>query len=1035
MAVDVEKLIVQLSGDIKQYEREMRKAVGVSQKQARAIENRYRDMNRNLDNIGRSAAQSIIAPLAGIGAALSVREVARYADAWTGARNALSVAGVTGEKQVQVLKALYESAQDNAAPVTALIDLFGKAAQANDNLRASQEDLLRFSDGVAVSLRVAGVSATAASGALTQLGQLLGSARVQAEEFNSINEGARPILMAVANGLDEAGGSVSKLKQLVTDGKVSGQEFFQAFLRGLPSIQKMAASATTTIDQGITRVNNAFTQYIGQTDESLSASQRLVAGLTALADNFDTVADVTLKVASIFAAGLLGRSIGGMIAKLGLAAGAITKFVAAARAASSITGIATALAGVSAAAGPIGLLLGATAATAMVLYADASSDAEERTNRLKSELEDLGLYAPQAAEAVDEVAASIDNLSDEEKVRKVKELREELDRLRGGQVLDRIFDTGDNFRKIGEEAGFGAARYWRPGNALEGRDVPALVEIQKITQEIRDGGIAIDELRARMEALGRLDVSDEAAKLVARLQEAVDYQIALSNQQEALGDSPALREANDQLRAYRDELDLLGQRNFAAPVVAQIVEIIDEFENGERSAEDARAAIDALGDSAPGFGPLIANVLSAIGVLDSLRAAATSAAAAVAAVGGGSPGRGDGSAEVARRRADAKAAKASEEYISEQERLQGLTKDQLALEREMASVRTDAAKAGAALTEAQIRAIATGNIAADAARSAAGRGRSGGSSGGSKGGSSADKAVERYDDAILKEIEGMRAEADALNKLTLGQDLYGSAVAAARKEAELLQQLQNKGVPITAELAMQVRHLTEQWQQADTALAMAAERHEEFQGQLGEFRSLSEDVFDGLITGALTFEDALAKIGAKLLDLTLDKSFERFWNGAGGAGSGGGLGGAVGRFLGAIGFDAGGYTGPGGRKTPAGIVHKGEVVWSQADVRRAGGVGMVEAMRRGVAGYANGGPVMPRVAPQVPDVRRASGPMGGAGVLVGQIGVAFDDDGSWRAYVKSMGIQSARAAEVRAVNQVKRNLPAWNRNAKIYGAP
>mgnify|MGYP001263783112 CR=1 FL=1 len=106
MAVDVEKLIVQLSGDIKQYEREMRKAVGVSQKQARAIENRYRDMNRNLDNIG-SAAQSIIAPLAGIGAALSVREVARYADAWTGARNALSVAGVTGEKQVQVLKALY----------------------------------------------------------------------------------------------------------------------------------------------------------------------------------------------------------------------------------------------------------------------------------------------------------------------------------------------------------------------------------------------------------------------------------------------------------------------------------------------------------------------------------------------------------------------------------------------------------------------------------------------------------------------------------------------------------------------------------------------------------------------------------------------------------------------------------------------------------------------------------------------------------------------------------------------------------------
>lgn len=43
-------------------------------------------------------------------------------------------------------------------------------------------------------------------------------------------------------------------------------------------------------------------------------------------------------------------------------------------------------------------------------------------------------------------------------------------------------------------------------------------------------------------------------------------------------------------------------------------------------------------------------------------------------------------------------------------------------------------------------------------------------------------------------------------------------------------------------------------------------------------------------------------------------------------------------------FD-GGYTGPGGKYDPAGIVHKGEIVWSQADIRRAGGVGVVEAMR------------------------------------------------------------------------------------------
>lgn len=47
------------------------------------------------------------------------------------------------------------------------------------------------------------------------------------------------------------------------------------------------------------------------------------------------------------------------------------------------------------------------------------------------------------------------------------------------------------------------------------------------------------------------------------------------------------------------------------------------------------------------------------------------------------------------------------------------------------------------------------------------------------------------------------------------------------------------------------------------------------------------------------------------------------------------------------GFSNGGYTGAGGVNEPAGTVHKGEVVWSQADIRRAGGVATVEALRNG----------------------------------------------------------------------------------------
>ncbi|WP_213688257.1 tape measure protein [Acinetobacter baumannii] len=56
------------------------------------------------------------------------------------------------------------------------------------------------------------------------------------------------------------------------------------------------------------------------------------------------------------------------------------------------------------------------------------------------------------------------------------------------------------------------------------------------------------------------------------------------------------------------------------------------------------------------------------------------------------------------------------------------------------------------------------------------------------------------------------------------------------------------------------------------------------------------------------------------------------------------------------GFADGGYTGRGGKYEVAGAVHKGEIVWSQEDIKRWGGVSVVESMRQSKpSGYANGG--------------------------------------------------------------------------------
>lgn len=57
----------------------------------------------------------------------------------------------------------------------------------------------------------------------------------------------------------------------------------------------------------------------------------------------------------------------------------------------------------------------------------------------------------------------------------------------------------------------------------------------------------------------------------------------------------------------------------------------------------------------------------------------------------------------------------------------------------------------------------------------------------------------------------------------------------------------------------------------------------------------------------------------------------------------------------ASGFYTGGYTGDGGKYELAGIVHKGEVVWSQEDVAAVGGAHTANAMRPTYKGYATGG--------------------------------------------------------------------------------
>jgi tape measure domain-containing protein len=295
---DADALLLQVSADIRGLEKQFAKAIGTVDGGSKKMEDRAWKFSKNFaaanDNIVKSLnpeklRAGLLSTAAAFGAAFSVREVQAITDAYIRFTNSLKVAGVEGAALGQVQSALFASAQRNGVELEALGTLYGRASQAAKSLGATQTDLLKFTDGVTNALRIQGGDPAAASGALLQLSQALQAGTVRAEEFNSVNEGAFPILQAVAAGMDRAGGSVAKLRAEVLAGKVTSQEFFQAFLKGSASLEERAAKSTLTSAQALTQLRNALVQYVGGSDQAAGASAAMASGIKALADNIDVI--------------------------------------------------------------------------------------------------------------------------------------------------------------------------------------------------------------------------------------------------------------------------------------------------------------------------------------------------------------------------------------------------------------------------------------------------------------------------------------------------------------------------------------------------------------------------------------------------------------------------------------------------------------------------------------------------------------------------------------------------------------------------
>lgn len=269
-------------------------------------------------------------------------------------------------------------------------------------------------------------------------------------------------------------------------------------------------------------------------------------------------------------------------------------------------------------------------------------------------------------------------------------------------------------------------------------------------------------------------------------------------------------------------------------------------------------------------------------------------------------------------------------------------------------------------------------------------------------------AVGRSDQAIevMREIATVRERyADEMRELHQRQEDDSTRIseAAYEERRELLMELMEEEVSLVEQAAARKREAEESWLNGakrglesymDEASNTASQTEQAMSNAL---RSTEDQLFSFISTGEFSFRalaasivEDLARIGIRMamnqaLQLALGRSSEAaaiagatvagtsiaaayapaaamaslasFGANSVPAMTGIASTSALSSSLALAGFAEGGYTGAGGKYEPAGIVHRGEVVWSQEDILRAGGLSTVEALRKGMNGFSRGGAV------------------------------------------------------------------------------
>lgn len=268
------------------------------------LDSGFDNTTRAVNNTEKSML-SLSGVAAALATALSVQQVAKYAEAWTVVNNKLANSIKPHEELGDAVKRVFNLAQSTRTELDATASLYSRLERATRQAGTSTEDLARLTTIINQAFIVSGATAQEAESAIIQLSQGLASGTLRGEEYNSVNEQGNRLIVALSESLGVGAG---KLREMAFAGKLTTDVVVNGLLKQGDAIGKEFANTVTTMGQAFSVASNNITRFVGESATIKSAYNAFNSSVVTTSENLgllgDAVAIVAVAMGSRFAAAL-----------------------------------------------------------------------------------------------------------------------------------------------------------------------------------------------------------------------------------------------------------------------------------------------------------------------------------------------------------------------------------------------------------------------------------------------------------------------------------------------------------------------------------------------------------------------------------------------------------------------------------------------------------------------------------------------------------------------------------------------------------